>query len=97
LLLQALKGDWPDLLLSRGSKAAFDEYFFTAYEAHAVGIANTVHCSERLIDWKEVALARAAIEPLIRSGKAPGFFGQSRAMWIPVGIETWLSVCGGSG
>ena len=97
LLLQALKGDWPDLLLSRGSKAAFDEYFFTAYEAPAVEIANNVHCSERLIDWKEVALARAAIEPLIRSGKAPGFFGQSRAMWIPVGIETWLSVCGGSG
>ena len=94
LLLQSLQEDWPALLLSRGSKATFDEYFFTAYESTAVGSANTAHCSEELIDWNEVALARSTLEPLIRSGQAPGFFGQSRAMWIPVGVETWLSVCG---
>lgn len=97
LLLQALQSDWPDELMSRGSKTSFDTYFVKAYESAAVGLAKLPHCSGELIDWDEVELARGALEPLLRTGKTPGLFGQGRSMWIPLCVETWLAACDYSG
>jgi len=93
LLLEALQSDWPDELMARGSKTSFDTYFVKAYESAAVGLAKLPHCSGELIDWDEVELARGALEPLLRTGKTPGLFGQGRSIWIPICVENWLITC----
>jgi asparagine synthase (glutamine-hydrolysing) len=97
LLLQALQAEWPASLLSRGSKTSFDTYFVKAYESATFGLAKLPHCSGELIDWDKVELARGALEPLLRTGKTPGLFGQGRSMWIPICVETWLAACDYSG
>jgi hypothetical protein len=95
LLLQSLQGDWPKPLLSRGTKATFDEYLIAAYEPAAAVLPDGLRCSDALIDWQEVTRAHESLGRLTQSGQVPGLYGQGRAMWIPVATETWLHVCGG--